>query len=506
MAEEEQIETIELDEEHERVYDLLPAINGYAEVFSVFAGEPVAIRAAHRVQRGPWRFLERLKGAAIMSKIEIRDAVTGQVIATPPVPPRLPILPQLPKSYRDEGAGYACRVVLDTAGWPPGLYECVIHDQRGERSEGIFFNLKPAESAAFELFCVLPSYTWQAYNRIAGGSFYSPGIGNVRVVSTQRPISRKRDNYIDAAIAFLKAFAEAGVRYTCVDSADLHFDRLPQGPVPVIALLTHDEYWSEPMRAAIDRHLGQRGSLLVAAGNVCWWRIDIEGDNIVVNKEPKLNGLHKWCRVEPEERTFAASFRFGGYALERALKKPYLAEATRDLTEDQVAEARAMRVEMPDHPIFEGVTLGDGNQFGAAVPLMYREVDAVPLNEAGTLNRIRYDADEVKLEIIATGVIIPPIKRRRTPRRRKGVPSPIPFSPVVRAGVVVGAKVGPGYVLHLGSFGWSLGLVEGHEDVKRVVLNAYRHCREIAARRRGRFAGRPQKPAEKKKKSRARTS
>lgn len=471
MREEDQIDlALEEDEEYTvRVYDLLPEINGYAEIFSVFAGEPVAIRAAHKIVSGFRGVLHRLRGPATVAALEIRDAVTGDIAARPSANAQLPA--EMPKSYRDEGADYTCRIEIATKGLSPGLYECIIRDNRGTASQDIFFNVKPRAFEDCDLVCVLPSFTWQAYNRVAGGSFYSNGLGPLRTVSTQRPVSKKRDNYIDAAIPFLKAFAEAGVKYACVDSADLHFGRMPDGPVPVMALLTHDEYWSEEMRAEIDRFLWRRGSLMVVAGNCCWWRIKVEGNNITVHKEPKRNSGNQWNHVQPEERTFISSFRFGGYALEHAMGKPNLVPSIAHLSDAERAHARALHVEIPSHPIFEGVTLAPGDRFGAEVPVIYREIDAVPLTETGELDRMWYDADKVKPTIIATGTTITRSRYRE----------------VSRCGIVVEARVSRGHVLNMGTFGWSLGMSQGNEDIKRVVLNAYRHCRAKAAERRKRF-------------------
>jgi hypothetical protein len=471
MREEDLAQEIEEDEEYTvRVYDLLPEINGYAEVFSVFEGERVAIRAARKTATGFKGLLARLGRPATIAKIEIRDAIGGGIVATPVVAAELPA--EVPKNYRDEGAAYSCRFELDTTGWPPGVYECVIHDNRGVRSEDIFFNLKPQSFEGYDLACVLPSFTWQAYNRVAGGSFYSNSLGPSRTVSTQRPVSKKRDNHIDAAFPFLAAFKDAGVKYTCVDSADLHHGRLPDGPVPVMALLTHDEYWSQEMRAEIDRFLYRRGSLMVIAGNVCWWRITVDGDNLTVHKVSERHSGNQWNHNAPEERTFVSSFRFGGYALPHARGKSYLQRSLAHVTDAEYEDARAMTVELPGHPIFEGVALAPGNRFGAEVPIMYREVDAVPLTETGELDRMWYDADKVKPTIIATGTTVTRSRYRE----------------ISRAGVVVEARVGRGHVLHMGTFGWSLGMTQKNDAVKRVVLNAYRHCRAIAAQKRQRFA------------------
>ncbi len=58
-----------------------------------------------------------------------------------------------------------------------------------------------------------------------------------------------------------------------------------------------------------------------------------------------------------------------------------------------------------------------------------------------------------------------------------------------RIGVIVEADVRAGHVLHMGSFGWSRGLVQKNEAVKRIVLNAYHHCRSFARERKERGRG-----------------
>jgi hypothetical protein len=254
------------------------------------------------------------------------------------------------------------------------------------------------------------------------------------------------------------------VKYACIDSWDLHRNLLPEGPIAVMALLTHDEYWTAEMRAMIDGYLKYRGVLLIMAGNVCWWRIEADGDNITVDKEPGPKPPHFYTLGQPEEQTFLMSFRFGGYAVDHAQHKASVVSKVRVLSETQIQEAGGIDVVLPDHPLFEGVTLGAGGNFGAEVPILYREVDAIPLRPDGSVDRDWYDADDVEPRIIATGMTV--TKSRRTV--------------LDRAGVVAEGVVRRGFVLHMGSFGWSLGLVKKNEAVKRVVLNAYRYCRSKA--------------------------
>ena len=449
--------TDDADEEARSALNKLSVLNGYAETFSVFAGEPVNIRVARKPRALVWQRPVHVR------KVEIRDAVTGALVATHKPAGRTQIIEQEPASYRDEGAAYQCLISMDTSGWPPSVYECVVKDTAGSRSQDIFINIKPISIEEYDLLCVLPSFTWQARNRIGGGSFHSDHLGPQRTVSTLRPLSRQGDNGIDASLAFLAAFAEDKVKFACVDSWDLHRGAVPEGRAPVIALLTHDEYWSAEMRTLINRYLRRHGVLLIMAGNVCWWRVETDGDNIAVNKEHTAQGGRWSLSGMPEEKTFLFSYRFGGCGLDHARRKKSVAKFLPELSPDEIRAAGAVTVVKPDHPIFEGVTLGPGNTFGAEVPIVYREVDGIPLTKDGRVDRQWYDADEIEPEIIATGLTAAYLR----------------YSPIERVGVIAEAHVRRGYVVHLGSSGWSLGLVQKNKAVKRVVLNAYRYCRSF---------------------------
>jgi hypothetical protein len=444
-------------------YGLLPEINGYAEVFSVFAGEPVSIRAARKVTAQTPESAER--PCATVTRIEIRNAATGKLAATPKTQ-GVPIFAQLPASFTDKGAEYSTGVDLETEGLAPALYECVLFDDAGNRSQDIHFNVKPRSIDGYDLVCVLPTFTWQAYNRIGGGCFYDTEPHRRLSVSTQRPVSRKLDNSSSGALPFLSLFSRSRIRYCCIDSWDLHRSLCPAGDAPVMALLTHDEYWTDEMRGTVESFLDRQGTLLILAGNTCWWRIKVRGTRLIVNKDPTTIQGQRWHqRGLPEEATFASSYRFGGYALERAKRKPAYKDFIAKLPPSAERDCAEMRVTAPGHPIFKGVTLGPDNAFGGEIPIMYREVDGVPLDETGAINRKLYRADAVTPQILATGIAFGGRKREGTMRR---------------IGVIVEAAVRGGHVLHMGSFGWSRGLSQDNKTVRRIVLNAYEYCRGIA--------------------------
>jgi hypothetical protein len=203
--------------------------------------------------------------------------------------------------------------------------------------------------------------------------------------------------------------------------------------------------------------------------------VDVNGANLTVNKSMRLqSGTAYWfMHGFPEEKTFLASFRFGGYGLKHALHKPALKDHLTKLSAGEIEAAGALTAVQPDHPLFDGVALGPGNTFGAEVPIVYREIDGIPLKPDGSVDRDWYNADEIEPEIIATGLTV---SNRR-------------YRPIERVGVVMEADVRRGHVLHMGSFGWALGLMQKNPDVKRIVLNAYRHCLSFARERKGRGRG-----------------
>ena len=444
-------------------YRRLPLINGYPEIFSVFSGETIAIRAAHKLASKPIGNGGERANPRFVKSVDILDAVTGRRIHTykPAVPTQ--IFEQAPASYKGDGAGYGCRISLDTTGWPAAVYECVIHDSAGDNSQEIYFNIKPRSFDGFDLACVLPTFTWHAYNWVGGGSFYSEGLGRLLTITSQRPITRKRDNFIESALPFLTAFASAGVRYACIDSWDLHHQLGPSGDIPVMALLTHDEYWSDSMRKAVNRFLRRAGGLLVFAGNVCWWKVSVRGNEITVDKTSKATGGLWSNHGKPEETTFLSSFRFGGYPVETAQRSPQRAPYVAHLSASEAYDSGGVKIVMPGHPIFDGIRLPPDNCFGADVPIMYREIDGIPLNDDGTVNRKQYKADKVAPRIIATGLALHGALLRRV-------------------GVVVEASVRGGHVLHMGTFGWSLGLMQKNVAVKQIIINAYSYVRGLSGR------------------------
>lgn len=440
----------------------LPLINGYPETFSILAGEELAIRAAYKPDSVGDPPLEPPTHPVFVSRCLVRNVLTKQVIFDDAPSARIRIFGQLPKSHKGEGASYDCRITLDSTDWPPALYEVVIHDDAGRASSGIYFNIRPHSFGDYDIVCVLPTFTWQAFNSVGGGSFHVNAIGPNVAVSLRRPIPPMDNTWVESsALPFLSAFERAGISFVCINSWDLHNENCPLDSAPVLAFFTLDEYWSAEMRARCDEFVRNGGILLVLAGNICWRRIEVEGTDLVKRDTWFAKG-------SPEERTFGASFRFSGAAVERALRKPKLDPYVTHLSRSEIKDFRSMQVTDPEHPIFENMNFNQGQSFGGEVPIMYGETAGVPLNHSGSVDEKLYAASGSAVRILATGSAVSRVQR---------------YEGLHKAGVIVEASIGSGTVLHLGSMGWSRALRLKNEPATRIVINAASYCRRLASSR-----------------------
>ena len=169
------------------------------------------------------------------------------------------------------------------------------------------------ESGRPSMLYVLPTNTWNAYNTWGGQSLYTGGS----TVSFHRPFARgmlcrpnggrddrkarptrfgeasdfdgrifqqyRTDNNYPSAIGSTGWFtygrrfvewAEAdGWQFDMCVNSDLENDPTALDGYDTVLLVGHDEYWSAPERAAIERHVGNGGRLVSFSGNTMFWRV-----------------------------------------------------------------------------------------------------------------------------------------------------------------------------------------------------------------------------------------
>jgi len=417
-------------------------------------------------------------GMQNISGYDIHDTLSGHLVCSDHTPRRLsePVL----SSYLD---GYLWQDTLDvdSGGLTPGIYHGRLYDDQGRHSDPFHFVVRQRhqKSARPLVGIVYPTYTWQAYNSIGGGSFYVHSLPEPKQVSLRRPLwandvpdSTPDEQTIHSPVAanqFAQLLHAESIDFVPLTSQDLHSWPAWLNQVRVLAFLVHDEYWSPEMRRNVHQFLTRGGRAALFAGNVCWMKIAAQPQGIRCRRwSPEPAGTREptglWHRSPiswPEEATFGQSFRFGGFPL-ASLFDAQTAAAAHHIDADSYAKSGGIKIESPAHPIFASTGLKRNENYGSEFPLLFLEIDGLPLNASGAVDRSRSSAIPREVEVLATGTVFLRDDRGENAH-------------ISRAAVVTETKIGAGRVLHLGSFGWFRALRAGDRRARTIVTNTLRY-------------------------------
>ena len=453
-----------------RTLAYLPALNGYPSKFSVPQGEKVYIHLARNAACPQMKRFQSFIDANSAEKVRLRmryliDPVTHRVVSQVNYPEGVTCRNELPEKYSGDGAKYTSRFVLDTSSLAPGLYETRFIDGTGTESSDIYFNVMPKSAATDSLVVILPTSTWQAYNRVGGGSFYSAGVGPKREVSMQRPIPHKYADSLAYITPFLQLLRAESIPYFCVSSENLHDGSIKLSDYKAAAILTHDEYYTDEMYDQVEAFVHQGGRLVVAGGNTmyrkCHRVVNAEnGGGFYVNYGEYFADPARKIAKEgerPEEALLGLSYAMGGWPLRRSQGNPSILtpEVEARLTQEQIAAADGYTISNPTHWIYDGLDVSSGDVLGAEAGIMDVEIDGVRLSVDGAINRQKSFYAPEKCDVIATCEI-----------------GSKHFS-LERVGCLTEADVGLGKVLNFGTVGIVKGLSAEDPNITQMLRNAF---------------------------------
>ena len=297
----------------------------YAWPQSVVAGDHVGLRVAGPACRG------RVQIARIGAR---REVVWNDVVDV--------VAHDIPDDADAAGCRWPDAVRVEVpASWRSGYYEVTVRTDVGARHEAVgFFVVRAAERDPTRPLMVLTTNTWNAYNDFGGKNLYTGGTH----ASFERPMTpgflRKPDGpgsrvaVVDAPdramaahIAYLRDHrfspwagsagwpnAELGfVRWA--EAAGYGLDYAVNGDLETVPDLLagrrlylsvgHDEYWSAPMRDAVEDFVADGGNAVFLSGNTCFWQVRLE--------EPDATGRPgRWwatSSASPATRSTAPSAR-----------------------------------------------------------------------------------------------------------------------------------------------------------------------------------------------------
>jgi hypothetical protein len=272
--------------------------------------------------------------------------------------------------------------------WPSAVYVARLQEPHAADDRGAVLFVVRGEGRGGLLY-KLPLATYHAYNRTGGGCFYvdpsrsqTPPGSKVTLLRPGGGIggetygaldhydgSSPRQTFAHWDAPFIGWLVRNGYAPEFCTDLDLHADPLLCSRYRLLLSVGHDEYWSEPMREAVETFVARGGNVAFFGANVCWWRIHVvdDGTAIVCHQGGPSGALdHWWSKTgasRPEDALTGVSYRHGGGWW------------------DGPRRTRGYVVQEADHWAFAGTGLRRGEAFGkdTSPPLVGYECDGIPL-------------------------------------------------------------------------------------------------------------------------------
>ena len=292
---------------------------------------------------------------------------------------------RVPTDASARGCGWPVSFsVTVPAGWKSGYYEVFFGAPAADNKEQwidgrtTFFVIRAKNPGVkAKILLQLTTNTYNAYDNWGGYSLYAYNSEEGRQgskVSFSRPITSGAWEW---EVPFIQWAERNGYKLEYAVNSDLEFHPELLDHYQLVVSVGHDEYWSAPMRDNIDRFVSAGGNLAFFGGNSLTWqvRFDSDGSEMISWKKayrqdplynpngssPLLSTLWSHPLVNrPENQLVGAGTMFGG--MQRS-KGQYM------------DGSGAYTVYQPDHWVFAGTGLKQGQQFGARDRIVGYECD-----------------------------------------------------------------------------------------------------------------------------------
>jgi len=256
----------------------LPAtIQGYLDRASVATGDQLALRVD-----APAPF------DVEWYRLGWYDGLGGRLVRVDPGLPAVPGTGPLVDSPtgRADALWQPCLELGVPEDWSTGMYVAVLRPHAGNPGYVPFIVKRPPVDPAPVLF-VSAALTWQAYNTWGGANLYdasmsdSPEISRGRravQVGFDRPYElRQGAGYQQRwELQFVRWQEREGVDVDYAADLDLELDPGILAGRRLIVFAGHHEYWSRPMRTALETAVASGVNVLFLSANEVYWQVRLE--------------------------------------------------------------------------------------------------------------------------------------------------------------------------------------------------------------------------------------
>ncbi|HEY5022078.1 MAG TPA: N,N-dimethylformamidase beta subunit family domain-containing protein [Gemmatimonadaceae bacterium] len=256
----------------------------------------------------------------------------------------------------------------------PPLPDTSTADARAGKALLIVRNPEPGFVS--QLLYKVPLFTYHAYNQEGGNSIYQGhnvhfhrpggGTGGTPWDAAGFPdafdSTSPRQTFAHWDARFVSWLESKGYRIDYCTDLDIHRDGLEiLSPYAVLLCVGHDEYYSEPMRDAMEAFRDSGGNIAFLSGNTCWWRVEFDQtDNLRMLGQQTIQNWSSPSVSRPEDSLTGTSYRNAGWGQDR----PRV----------------GFTVQHTEQWPFEGTGLAQGDVIGADDALVGYECDGAPCN------------------------------------------------------------------------------------------------------------------------------
>jgi hypothetical protein len=255
------------------------------------------------------------------------------------------------------------------AHWSAGAYVAVLTTADHRHRSHVPFTVRAAAgtTTATDLLLLLPDVTWQAYNLYPedgrnGASLYHAWnekgelLGEEQAATTvsfDRPYAGAGlPLHIGHAYDFIRWAERYGYDLAYANATDLHAGRVDPGRYRGLVFPGHDEYWSVPMRRAVEAARDVGTSLVFLSANSMYWQVEL--DPGVTGEPDRL----LTCGKRQTDPAHSALWRELGQPEQLVLGIQYAG---------RVPEPAPMVVRNTGHWLWEGTGLKDGDRIAGLV-------------------------------------------------------------------------------------------------------------------------------------------
>ncbi|QDV44082.1 N,N-dimethylformamidase beta subunit [Stieleria neptunia] len=340
-----------------------PYVFGYTDQLSYVAGESVAFHLSSSQPRVD------LTITRVGAQREQVHREVGVACAAHPIPDRA----------SSDGCNWPTAWTLTVPDdWKTGYYEVAMKSGDDDDVRGsLFFVVRAGDSQSkSKILLQLSTNTYNAYTNWGGHSLYSyhdrDGLQGHQV-SFDRPINSQFGNW---ELPFVRWAEANGFSIDFAVNSDLEFHPEILKNYKLVLSVGHDEYWSSPMRDHLERFIRDGGNVAFFSGNTCCWQVRSGSDGRTLTswkQTPNMDPLYRtgdhrllstaWSHHlvgRPENELTGVGFLWGGYHRSHG---------------QFMDGSGAFTVHQPDHWLFKGTGLKQGDAFGGKDSIVGYECD-----------------------------------------------------------------------------------------------------------------------------------